>query len=444
VYPSLQPIQTRRLEVRCSPVQIAFAQLLSLDTASFEATVDAEVDANPALERLVAGCPACGGGDACWCGGSRGRDAALGAGDDGVDELPASVSLREVLLADVLVELPAGDAALARHVVESLDKHGLLEASPAEFAAWVGVSQEQVERVLTALRLVTCAGAGASSLREHLLLELGLLDGEPGADLARCIVCDHLERLARGDVAGVAEACGTDRDSVIAARELITRRLHPYPLLDAGRTASVPRPVAPPDLAFLARSGHDGGTAGGVEVRVLEAERLRLTVDDTYRRFAARPPPGASPEDHAATVAAVGSACGFIRRVARRWETMGAVGRAVAEHQGEYLLGDRTRPLPLTRSAVAATIGVHESTVGRAVRGRRVVLPSGRIVPFGELFPVSRGAREVLQALLADEDRPLTDGELAQELSRRGHRVARRTVAKYRAELGVASVARRS
>jgi RNA polymerase sigma-54 factor len=80
---------------------------------------------------------------------------------------------------------------------------------------------------------------------------------------------------------------------------------------------------------------------------------------------------------------------------------------------------------------------VHESTISRAVAGKAVQLPSGRIVPLKKMFDRSLHIRTELCQIIAQETRPLTDTEIAALLKKKGYRVARRTVAKYRSMEGI-------
>ena len=92
---------------------------------------------------------------------------------------------------------------------------------------------------------------------------------------------------------------------------------------------------------------------------------------------------------------------------------------------------------PLLRRQVAAELRLHESTVSRAVAGKQVLLPSGETVPFGALFGAARGVQQCLLDLVSAETVPRCDAELAEALAERGHRISRRTVAKYRATLRI-------
>ena len=91
----------------------------------------------------------------------------------------------------------------------------------------------------------------------------------------------------------------------------------------------------------------------------------------------------------------------------------------------------------MTRARIAARLEVHESTISRAVSRKRAALPSGRIVPLSKFFDRSLSVRDVVRSIIAEENRPLTDTEVAGMLKERGIPVARRTVAKYRDQLGI-------
>jgi len=105
--------------------------------------------------------------------------------------------------------------------------------------------------------------------------------------------------------------------------------------------------------------------------------------------------------------------------------------------QAEFILrGDRFLQ-PLTRARVAAEIGVHESTVSRAVAHKSIALPDGRIIPLSKFFDRSLSVRDRIKEIVTQEARPLTDDEIVEILERQGVQVARRTIAKYRAMEGI-------
>ncbi|MFE3456270.1 hypothetical protein ACFXKD_01910 [Nocardiopsis aegyptia] len=434
--PVLGQVPLPRQESHCTPEQVAYARLLSLDGAAFESAVAAELDTNPALDRRDAPCPVCGGvvRGPCCAPPPRYRESDLGPARStgSCEHVPGALPLTEALLRDLAPLVPARDLPVARYVLASLDEHGLLDGTPAEAAGVLGVDAGRVEGVVRALREVTCPGTAAPSLREHLLLDLDALGDTPLVRLARALVGRAGEALARGGTAAAARSLGAAPEDVAAACDLLRAHLHPYPVLEAGRDHTAPVVYTVPDVVLSA----DGS---GVTARVVEADRFLLRVDERFERLPGAP---VTPEEAVRARAAVERARLFLDRVARRWWTMRAVAEAAAAHQhGFVLAGAPMRPL--TRSALADRLGLHESTVGRAVRDRTVRLPSGRTAPFAAFFPSAPGLREALRAIVTDEDHPLTDAELAEELGRRGHRVARRTVVKYRAQLDIACASRR-
>ncbi|MGQ9459509.1 MAG: winged-helix domain-containing protein, partial [Anaerolineae bacterium] len=127
----------------------------------------------------------------------------------------------------------------------------------------------------------------------------------------------------------------------------------------------------------------------------------------------------------------------------QRWVTLRLLLLAlVREH--EAFIRDGPRHLkPLTRAQLADSLGLHESIVSRAVANKYVQLPNSRIVPMSIFFDDSLPVKEVIREIIAQEEEPLSDQEIAAELARRGYQVARRTVAKYRDALGILPAALR-
>ena len=92
---------------------------------------------------------------------------------------------------------------------------------------------------------------------------------------------------------------------------------------------------------------------------------------------------------------------------------------------------------PLTRARLADELGVHEATVSRAVSGKNVQLPNGKIIPISTFFDRSLHVRTALKSIVHEENSPLSDTKIAKMLAEQGHNIARRTVAKYRSMEGI-------
>lgn len=387
-----------RLELR--PQIIAYAELLQLPAVGVDELVERELGDNPALERVD---------DGAW----RGPDAGAAEWVDG-GEMGA-------LRAEARLLVPVADGAIVEYVVGCLDQHGRLTSTTDEIASCLGVSTTRVAGALAAVQQVGPPGIGAQDLRECLLLQLE----DRTAPVVRAVVDRYLNDLAAGRLDRIARALGTSTAEIQKAADFIKERLVPFVALDLGswppRTTNARAETLRPDYVF----------ADEFTVQVAEEARHSLAISPSYRAG------GADVQEWLARARL------FISRLHQRWQTMHAVGEAIVDNQKVFLAGRSGCPAPLTRADVAHTIGVHESTVSRAVSARWAQLPSGRLTPMADFFCTSAEPRDAVRDLIAHEAQPLSDGEIARLLSTTAHPIARRTVAKYRAQLGIAAQSRR-
>jgi RNA polymerase sigma-54 factor len=127
----------------------------------------------------------------------------------------------------------------------------------------------------------------------------------------------------------------------------------------------------------------------------------------------------------------------FMSNINQRRETMMRIARVLVEVQEDFLRHGVRHLRPLTRAQVAERTGLHESTVSRATAGKYVMLPNRMVIPFSDFFTASLSIKDVMKEIIVREGRPLTDREIVSLLRDEGIRVARRTVAKYRSQLGI-------
>jgi RNA polymerase sigma-54 factor len=432
-----------RFELRVSPALLAFSEVLALPLAELEKLVAQELDANPALERVEQ--PACGdcglpltGGGCVGCDGRldrrRPRPADAESGDPATPEPPHRPSAVEQFMAEVAPLVPTRDRWLAAFLVADLDDRGFLGRDARAIAAELAVDASRVAGVIDAIRAVGPPGICAVDLGDCLLRQLELLEagGEP-PKLLRSIIVDHLDDLGRGRIGAVATALRADRAEVLASRDFLRRHLHPYATLP--EPAELPAPP-PPDVIIR----HEPGDTGRFQVEVVGTATCGIRLDPAWLRLTAqarrRPWLLQGPELQR-LLAGTTKARAFLDRLVKRSDVLRRVAAHVAERQRGYLRHGPAAHIPLTRAQVAEALDLHESTVSRAVADKVLRLPDGRVVPFAELFGSACSAQDSLAAIVSGEDRPMTDGELAAELHARGHAVARRTVAKYRGQLGI-------
>ncbi|MFN3643366.1 MAG: RNA polymerase sigma-54 factor [Gemmobacter sp.] len=338
----------------------------------------------------------------------------------GTGELPdRTMGLIAHVCAQIDHAFPAGpDRAIALAFAGALAPTGWLDSDVGEIAAEAGVAEDAAAAVLARLQRFDPPGVFARSLAECLRLQAedaGLLD--PG--MVRII--DRLDLLAAGDTAALAAAAALDHPA-LAVRIAAIRRFDPKP----GVRFAAASPPQPPDI-LVSR------TEAGLEVTLNDAAlpplRLRAGPADDPGWRAARD---------------------LVAAVARRQATLLAVAQHVLHHQAAAVEAGPGALRPLTRAAVAAALGLAESTVSRAVAGAAVRTPRGTR-PLSAYFAAALGdeataarAQAMLRRAVADEEgAPLSDAALAALLAEAGIPAARRTVAKYRAALGIPSAARR-
>ncbi len=332
----------------------------------------------------------------------------------------------------------------ARLVVRALDANGWLSSSDGELLALAereGLEPDlgELARAISLVQGLEPRGVGGRGPLECLLLQLDPAESDYGL-LCRLLE-EFLDELAHNRGPRVARQLGI---GVGELERLIARlgELDPRPA--AGLGVPDPPPLVPDVVVGRDDAGEWTVSACGV---ALPDVRLDAQVE----RWARDPGQDRAVREHLAR--RVDQAQAIVEALRQRRETLLAVASAALRHQREYLERGPGHLRPLRMGAVADELGLHKSTVSRAAAGKCVQTPHG-ILPLRELFQAPAGeesngardgVREALRGLFAAEDprHPLSDDEAVLALGRQGLRVARRTVAKYRVELGIQSSYRR-
>ena len=312
-------------------------------------------------------------------------------------------------------------------------------------------SLETLGRALAAVQLfLEPTGVAARDARECLLLQLDALEDAEGWDsaedrsrtlrIARTLVSDYLDDLTQNRLPRISERSGFSLAEIKSGLELL-RRLS---LAPARRLVSeMLRPIIP-DAIVEYEEEKDRYIA------YLNDSRLpNLRINREYAEMLRDR--GTPKRDKEFLRTNLGNAQWLIEAVEQRRRTLQRVLNAVMDAQRDFFdYGPQSiRPLPMTQ--VAEQLGIHVATVSRAVADKHLLTPRG-VVPLRRFFTggtetasgeeISWGAiRAALQEVIDAEDKnaPLSDDELVERLKSRGIEIARRTVAKYRAQLGVPS-----
>lgn len=435
---------SHRLEtnLRIDPRVVLASQLLQLGEMELEQMIEAELAENPALERLDSESQPVRDEDVLKVvapmelrPSSEDYEFRRSLPDDETADwtefTPAVTNLRDSLTAQIVTVLPTGLQRIGLYLVECLNDKGYLEDSIEEIALALNCSMEEVEAALRGLQACEPAGIGARDLRECLMLQLA--DGATiERRLARSIVKQFLDEFVHRRTMRIARHYKVMPEVVDRAFEIISS-LNPFPA-ETGEEIWTPRrdrsAAVQPDV-ILERSD------AGWTVEVTGPEPGSLFVGRAYRRrLTELEKIERAPRDEKRHVNHfVQRAKTFISCVEQRRQTLRSIGEYLLKHQlGFVTTGQYQFLMPLTRSQMAADLGIHESTVSRATADKFVQLGNGEVVSFDVFFKPALRVQKMIEEILATEnpDNPLSDERIAEILAERGVHVARRTVNKYR------------
>lgn len=421
-----------RLQQTVSPQLILQSQILELATDDLRERIEAELHENPALEMLddihVLPAPV-----APLSGGSGAAEA--------IERLRAPRRLADDLRLQ-LAPVPGARRGLCEYLVECLDERGFLNADLTDVAAQLRVPLAEAQQALAALQSLEPAGVGARDIRECLLIQLHRLPPRGVPPHAADFIAAFLghagagTRRTRASAVQVAETMGLSRRQLTTIVEFIGRHLHMWPAdcFAAESDGVGDQRAVLPDAAVTWDEGE-------LRVRIVQSWGRNLRVGEAWSRLdrEMRQTEHLSGPDTERVAERIRRARTFIDCLNRREVMLKRITDAVVDRQREFFVHGRQALVPLTRKEIARLLRVHECTVSRATAGKFVQLPNMQLVPYDFFFDASVSAKSVLQSFIAREapHQPLSDAALAARLQAAGYPLARRTVGKYRDQLGI-------
>ena len=329
---------------------------------------------------------------------------------------------------------------IASLILGELNIDGYLQTPLSDIAAKSSSDPAQVKRVLRLIQTCDPPGVGSRDLRECLLFQLRLHQGEAEVDdspvfnLALRIVDTHLGLLEDRPNERLAKALEVSAEQVEGAIRLIAS-LEPKPGRNFGEG----------DVSYITPDVYVHKVSDEYVVTLNDDGLPRLKVNASYRRFL-NSPNGVAKEYVRGKLRA---AAWLIKSIHQRQRTLLLVAQSIVKFQKDFLTYGVSRMRPLVLHDVADEIGIHESTVSRAIANKYIATPRG-IKALKNFFTTGlRGShgqdlaadsvreriRQMIQA--EDSDQPLSDDKLARRLAAENITIARRTVAKYRGALNI-------
>ena len=323
--------------------------------------------------------------------------------------------------------------AIAEYLIGNLDSSGYLQGTLSDHACFLGVGQKEVEKTLALIQTFDPAGVGARNLRECLLIQMRERKNVP--PLAEKIIQDYLPGIARGNFRDMAHKLNVSQKELQEAVDFV-RTLNPKPGANLGGAGET-KYIVPDVIVEKVENEYVVMTNDNVP---------NLVVSPFYRSLLQR-----QGEDglNSYIKKRLDSALWLIKSIEQRRQTLYRVTVEIVNIQKPFLEKGIRYLRPLTLKEIADIVCIHESTVSRATANKYVQTPRG-LYPFkfffssgingvqGECHSVL-SIKSYLEELVEKEDprSPYSDQRLAELLKTQGMKVSRRTITKYREELGI-------
>ena len=352
------------------------------------------------------------------------------------DSIPVQETLQQNLIGQLnQTVLSADDRKAAELITGNIDDNGFLQSTPEEMALNSGIPQEDFEKMLAVIQGFYPAGVGARDLRECLLIQLQREGREHSLEYR--MVSEHMDDLGKRRFPEIARRIGISVEEVQKAADNIAR-LNPRP---GQLFAAAPQNYVLPDV-IVEKIDDDYQI-------ILNNEQIpHLRISNLYKDIVG------SGDSQSADVKdyvrdKIRSGKFLIRSIHQRQQTISNIAREIVSRQRDFLDHGPSHLKPMTMAEVADVVGVHETTVSRAVSGKymatsqgvfemKYFFTSGYQTAAGESLS-NTSVKEAVLDLIKHENgsAPLSDHEIVEILGERGIPIARRTVAKYRTELNI-------
>jgi len=343
-------------------------------------------------------------------------------------------TLREYLLTQLkLIEISKEDLNVAEMLVSYIDLMGYLSVPLEEISKEINISLRKLENVLKIIQALDPPGVGARDVKECLLIQLKSKGDYP---IAEKIVSDYLNEIKLKRFEGIARKLKISSAKVKEAFSVISK-LEPYP----GRNYfSGEIGYIIPDVIIERRDGK-------FEVIPNNTYIPKLRVNSYYKNILKNKAKDKNVKDFIS--GKIQNAKNFIHSIEQRESTLIRVTKAILEKQEEFFKKGPKYLKPLILKDISQNLGLHESTVSRITSSKYVQTPHGvfalkyffsnSIPALGNRMYSSASIKEIIKDIIQSEDskKHLSDQKIVALLEKRGIKIARRTITKYRKELNI-------
>lgn len=352
--------------------------------------------------------------------------------------------LATYVLKQIGPDLEEEQKLVAAYLLNSLDEDGFITTDVFEVAQYYHVLPSSVEEVIDLIQHADPLGVGSRNLQEALLVQLKHISDSVNVPKGtETLIRDSFDDLKHGKYREIAKRHGLTVRQVQAIEKFIGDNLNPFPARAhwgdtlAGKSNQDYSSVYHEPDILIYYLNEDPKNQLVVEIVMPISGYLR--VNQFYKKELRN-----APEDRMEEWKNdLDKANLLVKSLYQRNNTISDMMSILIARQEAYIRNGEEYIQPLTRAQIASEMGVHESTISRAVSNKTVMLPNRKVVSLSSFFDRSLNVRTVLKELIQNETKPLSDAKLVTLLNERGFNVARRTVAKYRLMEGIGSAHQR-
>lgn len=356
----------------------------------------------------------------------------------------------ETTLYDYLIEqltfteLEEDDVRIGEYIINEIDEGGYLRASAEDIAQEFCVSVGRVQSIVGVIQSFEPRGVCARDLKECLLIQIQYdqtLDEEIREDVNH-LVNEHMEDLARNRITIISKEMGKSTDQVQRMIDYI-KTLDPKPGNKFSSRTGIKYVI--PDLTLEVEEGE-------FHLILNDDTTPKLMISSYYKKLSKEVEDDERVSKYFSD--RLNSALWFIKNIEQRKKTIYSVAEEIIKEQRDFFLFGDKHMKPLTLRDVAEPLGIHESTVSRAVNGKYILTPRGlfelkyffsRGLGFGREEISSNSIKSFISEFIGQEDpkKPLSDQKIMDMLHSKGIEIKRRTIAKYREAMGIPSSSKR-
>ncbi len=352
--------------------------------------------------------------------------------------------LATYVLKQIGPDLEEEQKLVAAYLLNSLDEDGFITTDIFEVAQYYHVLPSSVEEVIDLIQHADPLGVGSRNLQEALLVQLKHISESVNVPKGtEGLIRESFDDLKHGKYREIARQHGLTVRQVQTIEKFIGDNLNPFPARAhwgdtlAGKSNQDYTSVYHEPDILIYYLNEDPKNQLVVEIVMPISGYLR--VNQFYKKELKN-----APEDRLEEWKNdLDKANLLVKSLYQRNNTISDMMSILISKQEAYIRSGEEYVQPLTRAQIASEMGVHESTISRAVSNKTVMLPNRKVVSLSSFFDRSLNVRTVLKELIQNETKPLSDAKLVTLLNERGFNVARRTVAKYRLMEGIGSAHQR-